>query len=141
MKITATISRYLLGLLFTVMGLNGFLQVIPQPPPANPVAVQFMTAISVSHFMVVVFLVQIIGEGLLLAGRFVPLALAILGPVLVNILNFHLTMDPPDNGGGLVATILWAILFVRYRSSFAGIFQARPDESESKFRIATSTEK
>ena len=50
MKIIAITSRYLLGLLFTVFGLNGFLHFIPQPPPSNPVALQFLTAVSVSHF-------------------------------------------------------------------------------------------
>jgi hypothetical protein len=100
-----------------------------------------MTAVSVSHFMSVVVLVQLIGGVLLLAGRFVPLAIAILAPVLLNILNYHLTMDPGSIGGALVATILWAILFLFYRSSFAGIFQARPEEVENNSRLATSTEK
>jgi uncharacterized membrane protein YphA (DoxX/SURF4 family) len=103
MKIAAIISRYLLGLLFTAFGLNGSLHFIHQPPPANPVALQFMTAVSVPHFMSVVVLVQLIGGVLLLAGRFVPLAIAILAPVLLNILNYHLTMDPGSIGGALVA--------------------------------------
>lgn len=128
MRITATVSRYLLGLLFTVFGLNGFLHFIHQPPPANPVALQFFGAVSASHYMVVVFLVQVIGGILLLAGRFVPLALTVLAPVLVNILNYHITMDPGGIGPGLLATILWVILFLRYRSSFAQIFQLRPAE-------------
>ena len=134
MKIAAMISRYLLGLLFTVFGLNGFLHFIPQPPPAKPVALQFLTAVSVSHFMGVVFLVQLIGGVALLAGRFVPFAIAILAPVLVNILNYHLTMDPGSIGGAVVATILWAILFLGHRASFAGIFQVRPQEN----RLASS---
>ena len=141
MKITAIISRYLLGLLFTVFGLNGFLHFIPQPPPSNPVALQFLTAVSVSHFMGVVFLAQLIGGVLLLAGRFVPLAIAILAPVLLNILNYHLTMDPGSIGPALVATICWALLFLRHRSSFAGIFQGRPEEDKNNSRLATSTGK
>ena len=139
MKIAATISRYLLGFLFTVFGLNGFLHFMRLVQPANPVAVQFLTAVSVSRFMGVVFLVQLIGGVLLLAGRFVPLAIAILGPVLLNILNYHLTMDPGSIGGALVATILWAILFLR--NHFAGIFQARLEEDKNTWRLATSTEK
>ena len=63
---------------------------------------------------------------LLLAGRFVPLALALLAPVLVNILNYHITMDPGGIGAGLIATILWAIVFLQYRSSFAPIFHKQP---------------
>jgi hypothetical protein len=89
----------------------------------------------------VAFLVQLIGGVLLLAGRFVPLAIAILAPVLVNILDYHLTMDPRSIGGALVATILWAILFLRQRSSFAEIFQARREEDKNSWRLATSTGK
>src|SRR6185437_5718361 len=121
MKIAAVISRYLLGLLFSVFGLNGFLHFIHQPPPANPVAIQFFVAVSTSHYMMVVFLV------LLVAGL-MPLALAVLAPVLVNILNYHITMDPGGIGPGLTAAILWVIVFLRYRSSFAHIFQQRPAE-------------
>ncbi len=128
MKIAATTSRYLLGLLFTVFGLNGFLHFIHQPPPANPLALQFFVAVSASHYIAVVFLAQIFGGVLLLAGRFVPLALAILAPVLVNILDYHVTMDPGGIGPGLLATVLWLIVFLRYRSSFVRIFEHRPSE-------------
>lgn len=124
MKIAATISRYLLGLVFTVFGLNGFLHFLPQKLPANPVAVQFLMAVVASRYMAVVFLVQLLGGILLLTGRFVPLALALLAPVLVNILDYHLTMDPAGIGPGLIATILWFVLFARYRSNFSGLFQA-----------------
>lgn len=131
MKIAATVSRYLLGLLFTVFGLNGFLHFIHQTPPSSPVAIQFFVAVSASHYMAVVFLVQIIGGVLLVAGRFVPLGLAILAPVLVNILNYHITMDPGGIGPGLLATVLWVVVFLRYRSSFARIFQAGPSEESA----------
>ena len=134
MKVAATVSRYILGLLFTVFGLNGFLHFIHQPPPANPVALQFLVSVSASHYMAVVFLVQLIGGILLLVGRFVPLALAILAPVLVNILDYHITMDPGSIGIGLLAAILWLILFLRYRSSFAQIFEQRPSDKTAVAR-------
>lgn len=134
MKTSSTIARYLLGLIFLVFGLNGFLHFIPQAPPANPIALQFFVAVSASHYMAVVFLVQIIGGILLLSGRFVPLALAVLAPVLVNILNYHITMDPGSIAPGLFATILWVILFLRYRSSFAPIFEQRPPEETATTR-------
>ena len=75
MKTVSVIARYLLGLIFTVFGLNGFLNFIHQPPPTNPLAIQFFVAISASHFAVFFFAVQLIGGVLLLAGSFVPLAL------------------------------------------------------------------
>jgi hypothetical protein len=49
-RIAGVIARYFLGIMFTVFGLNGFLQFIHQPPPTNPVALQFFTAIAASHF-------------------------------------------------------------------------------------------
>jgi putative oxidoreductase len=131
MKTASTVARYLLGLIFFVFGLNGFLHFIHQPPPSNPLAIQFFVAVSASHYMTVVFLAQIIGGILLLAGRFVPLGLAVLAPVLVNILNYHITMDPGDIGLGLIATILWVIALLPYRSSFAPIFQQCPPEKIS----------
>ncbi len=129
MRIAAMICRYLLGLMFTVFGLNGFFHFLPQPPATNPLAQQFMTAAFASHYLGVVFLVQIIGGVLLLAGRFVPLALTILAPVLVNILNFHVTMDPKNIGAGLLATLLWIVIFVRYRAHFRGIFTSKSAET------------
>jgi uncharacterized membrane protein YphA (DoxX/SURF4 family) len=96
-----------------------------QPPPSNPVAIQFLVAVSTSHYIAVVFVAQIIGGVLLLAGRFVPLGLAVLAPVLVNILNYHLTMDPGGIGIGLITTILWVAAFLPYRSNFDQIFQQR----------------
>ena len=131
MKVAFTIARYLLGLMFTVFGLNGFFHFIPQPPPASPTAIQFLTAASVSHFMVIVFLVQILGGLLLLLGRYVPLALAILAPVIVNILNYHVTMDPGGIAAGAFAAILWAVIFFGVRSSFSGLLQPRPGRETS----------
>ncbi len=127
MKIVTIVCRYLLGLIFTVFGLNGFLHFLPMQPPPSQLAVQFMTAAFASHYIAVVFLVQVVGGVLLLAGRFVPLALAILGPVLVNILDFHITMNPAGIGPGAVSTVLWLILFWRYRANFKGIFEVRPE--------------
>ena len=124
MKVAATIARYLLGLMFTVAGLNGFLNFFPAPPPSSPLVTQFMTVMTASHYMVPVFAVQLIGGLLLLSGRYVPLALTILAPVIVNILIFHATMDPGGIGGGVLATILWVLVFMRFRAHFHGLFHS-----------------
>jgi uncharacterized membrane protein YphA (DoxX/SURF4 family) len=113
--------------MFAVFGLNGFLHFLHQPPPPSPLAIQFMTAAFASHYMALVFFIQLLGGVLLLSGRFVPLALTLLAPVIVNILNFHLTMDPAGIGAGALAAILWLLLFFRFRSSFSGILQAREE--------------
>ena len=126
MKLAVTIARYLLGLLFTIFGLNGFFHFIPQPPPSSALAMQFLTVMSESHYMVLVFLIQLIGGVLLLVGRYVPLALTLLAPVIVNILVYHTTMDPGGIGAGVLAAILWILVFLGVRSNFHGLLEARP---------------
>jgi putative oxidoreductase len=126
MKIASMIARYLLGFILTVFSLNGFFHFIPQPPVPEPFAVQYMTVMAASHYLVPVFLLQLIGGLLLLSNRFVPLALALLAPVIVNILLFHSLMNPEGVGAGALVAILWIIVFVRVRGAFASLFQARP---------------
>ena len=125
MKITSTVARYLLGLIFTVFGLNGFFNFIHQPPPANPLAIQFFVAISASHFAAFFFAVQLVGGLLLLSGFFVPLALTLLAAELYNILAFHLTLAP-GIAPALVACVLWMLVFLQYRESLSGLFSAKP---------------
>ncbi len=126
MKIVSIVARYLLGLMFTVFGLNGFLNFIHQPPPTNPLALQFFGAIMASHFAAFFFAVQLIGGLLLLSGFFVPLALTVLAAELYNILAFHLTLAPASIAPGLVASVLWVLVFLQHRESFNGIFSVKP---------------
>jgi hypothetical protein len=124
MKITSVIARFLFGLIFLVFGLNGFFHFIPMPPPTG-VAGQFMGALFVSQYLVVVFALQLIGAVLLLINRYVPLALAILAPIIFNILLFHSLMAPSGLPLALVATTLWILVFLGVRSAFAGLLQPR----------------
>ncbi len=124
MKIVSIVARYLLGLLFIVFGLNGFLDFIHEPPPTNPLAIQFLIAVSASHFAVFFFAAQLLGGLLLISGYFVPLALTVLAAELYNILAFHLTLSP-GIAPALVACVLWVLVFLQYRESFKGIFNAR----------------
>jgi putative oxidoreductase len=121
MKIAALISRLLLGLIFLVFGLNGFLHFIPMPPPTG-VAGQFFGAIFASNYYVVIFGIQVLGGLLLLINRFVPLTLVLLGPIIVNIFFFHTLMAPAGLPLAIVVVILWSILAVRNKQHFAGIF-------------------
>lgn len=130
MKKVFIIARYLLGLMFTVFGLNGFLNFIHQPPPTNPLAIQFFVAISSSHFAAFFFAVQLIGGLLLLSGYFVPLALTLLAAELYNILAFHLTLSPATIPPALVACVLWVLVFIEYRRSFKHILAAKPAAAE-----------
>jgi putative oxidoreductase len=124
MKITYLIARLLLGLIFLVFGLNGFLHFIPMPPPTG-LALQFLTVIVASHYWVVIFGTQVLGGALLLINRFVPLAIVILGPVIVNIITFHVLMAPAGLPLAIVVVILWTILAVRNKQYLAPIFVQR----------------
>jgi putative oxidoreductase len=124
MRIAAVIARYLAGVIFLVMGLNGFLNFIHFPPPAGTAA-QFMGALYVSHYVWVIFAFQVVAGVLLLMNRYVPLAVAILAPVLVNILVFHITMAPAGLPMAVFVALLWAVIFVSLRSAFSGLFQSQ----------------
>jgi len=124
MRIASVIARYLAGVIFFVMGLNGFLHFIPLPPPAG-VAGQFMGALYVSHYLWVIFAFQVVGGLLLLVNRYVPLAVALLAPVLVNILTFHVLMAPAGLPMALFVAILWTAIFIQVRPVFSGLFQSR----------------
>lgn len=127
MRTASTIARYLLGLLFLVFGLNGFLHFIPMPPPAG-VAGQFLGALFLSHYLVVIFALQVIPAVLLLLNRFVSLALVILGPIIVNIFSFHAFMAPEGLPLATIAVVLWLLTFINFRGAFQGIFSIRYEE-------------
>jgi putative oxidoreductase len=124
MKIAFLIARILLGLIFLVFGLNGFLHFIPMPPPTGT-AGQFMMALFVSHYLAVVFLLEIIPGILLLVNRYVPLALVLLAPVIVNIFLFHALMAPSGLPLALIVILLWIVTAVSVRSAFAGLLQQK----------------
>ncbi len=118
------VARLLLGLLFLVFGLNGFLNFIPAPPPTG-LAGQFIGAMYVSHYLAAVFVLQIVAGGLLLANRFVPAALTILGALLVNIVLFHAFMAPAGFAPAVIAVTLWSIVFARERAAFLPLLAAK----------------
>jgi putative oxidoreductase len=118
MKIVAIVARILLGLVFLVFGLNGFLNFMHAPLPPGMAGI-FLGALVASHFVYFVSAAQVIAGALLLVNRFVPLALALLAPVLYNILAFHITMQPSGLLPGVICSILWLILVWRLRDYFA----------------------
>jgi hypothetical protein len=124
MRILSTIARYLAGIIFVVFGLNGFLNFIPLPPPEG-IAGQFMGVLYTSHYLWVIFAFQLVAGVLLLVNRYVPLAVAILAPVIVNILSFHVLMAPSGLPLALFVAVLWAVIFIDVRPAFAALFQAR----------------
>ena len=125
MRIASTAARILLGLLFTVFGLNGFLHFIPAGPMPG-LAGQFLMALALSHYMSVVFALQLISGLFLLTNRFVPLALTLLAPVIVNIVLFHAFMAPAGLGMAIFAVILWILAAYPLRPAFSALLQSRP---------------
>ena len=93
MKIVILIARLLLGLISVVFGLNGFLNFLSMGPMPTGLAGQFIGALFLSHYYWVVAALQIAGGALLLVNRFVPLALVLLGPVIVNIICYHVFLN------------------------------------------------
>src|SRR5215470_16779308 len=108
--------------MFIIFGSNFFLNFIPTPPPG--LAGDYFKVFAASGYMYVVGATQLLSGLLLLIGRFVPLALTILGAMIFNILTFHILMDPAGIGPGIVVTLLWAFLVWNYRDRFAGILRA-----------------
>ena len=121
MKIAALVSRYVLGLIFTVFGLNGFFHFLPMTP-MPPLAEQFVVALVQSHFMTAVFALELGAGILLLVSRYVPLALTVLAPIIVNILLFHITMAPAGLPLAAVVTVLWLVVASRLQPVFATLF-------------------
>jgi uncharacterized membrane protein YphA (DoxX/SURF4 family) len=121
MRVATIIARVLLGLIFVVFGSNIFLHFIPMPPPPPGLVGDFTKALFVSHYLHVVALFQIVGGLLLLIGRFVPLGLVLLAPVIVNIDLVHILMDPTGLPMAAAISILLVFLVWRYWNAFKGI--------------------
>ena len=124
MNVAALIARLLLGLVFLAFGLNGFLNFMPGALPPGP-AGEFLRLLAQSHYDLVVSALQVAGGVLLLVNRYVPLALVLLGPVIVNIFLYHLLLDPSGLPVVILVVILWGIVFLRHRQYFSGIFVQR----------------
>lgn len=122
MKIATIIARVLLGLVFVVFGLNGFLNFIPMKGELPPAAMQFLSALGPTGYMSVICALQILGGLLVLAGL-VPLGLTILCPIIVNILLFHFFLAPTGAAPGIVTAILALFLVWRYWANFAGLLR------------------
>jgi putative oxidoreductase len=123
MKIVTIIARIFLGLAFVVFGSNGFLQFLPMPPLPQNAAGEFLHALFVSHYVYAVAACQVIGGLLLAIGRYVPLGLTILGPIIVNIVLFHIFLLAEGLPMALVFAAVYLFLIWRYWAAFAGILR------------------
>jgi putative oxidoreductase len=121
MKIATIIVRILLGLAFGVLGLDIFLHFMPKMQMPQGEAGAFMGALFASHYIYAIKMFEIVGGWLLLIGRYVPLGLTLIGPVIVNILFYDIFLDRSGLPFGIVIAVLALFLLWRYRSSFAGL--------------------
>lgn len=123
-KVSVIVARVLLGLIFVVFGLNGFFLFV-EPPEHTPVSGEFINLLILTGFIYFEKSLEIIGGALLLSNNYVPLALAVLAPIVGNILLFHLLMERYTLALGIVPFLLWAFLMWQYRSFFAPLFFVR----------------
>lgn len=126
-KILPTIARVLMGLMFCVFGLNGFLHFIPEPKTPMPEgAMAFAGALMNTGYMFpLVMGTQLLTGVLLLINRFVPLALALLAPVLVGIITFHIFLAPASVAPAIVVVVLELYLAWAYRNAYRPMLAMR----------------
>jgi putative oxidoreductase len=128
-KIAYLIARLLLGLVMLVFGVNIYLQFIPAGPiPPGPLA-DFNHALLTSHYIYALGIFEVVPGILLLVNRYVPLALAMLAPVIVNICFIHIFMAPSGLPLAAIVVILWLLIFYRVRGAFSGIFRQNTPEA------------
>lgn len=123
-----TAVRLALGAIFTVFGLNGFLHFIPAPAPSGLAAVFVGGLGATGYFFPLLKGTEVIAGLLLLSNRFVPLALTVLAPIVVNIVAFHAFLAPSGMALPVVITALGVYLAYTERAVFAPILKARSQE-------------
>ncbi len=122
------VTRVLIGLLFTTTGLNGFLMFMPAPDPSTmaPAGVAFSAALYATGYMLQLASgVQVVAGLLLISGRYVPLALALLAPMVVNIFLFHVFLEPANIVLAVIVVVAEIGLAWAYRDKFRPMLQAR----------------
>ncbi|MFD9703394.1 hypothetical protein [Lentzea sp. NPDC059081] len=126
-RYATVVTRVLTGLLFATTGLNGFLMFMPAPDPSTmaPDGVAFNTALYATGYMVQLLSgAELVAGLLLVVGRYVPLALALLAPVVVNIFLFHVFLEPAGIAMALLVVAAEIGLAWAYRDKFRPMLQA-----------------
>jgi len=124
MKITVIIVRVLLGLMFLQASLLFFLKMTPAQPELSKDITTYMAGLTIGHTLEFIKAIELLCAILLLVGRYVALALVVLFPITVNILLFHVMLDP---GNMLLAILIFAahvFLLYAYRKNYAGMLNA-----------------
>jgi uncharacterized membrane protein YphA (DoxX/SURF4 family) len=125
-----TAARILMGLVFLVFGLNGFLNFIPQPPSLPDKVAAFLGALRETAYMLpLIFGTQLLVGVMLLVNLYVPIVLVVIAPVIVHIIAFHIFLNPSGIVPGLIVLALEIYLVYSYRSAYRGMLaiRATPD--------------
>ena len=124
-RILTAIIRVMLGLMFLVFGLNGFMNFIPMPKNIPPEIMNVMGALVKAGYLSVVSGAEVLIAVMLLTNRFVPLALALLAPIVVGIITYHIAMDPATIGPGILVLAMELYLAWAYRGAFRPMLRAK----------------
>jgi hypothetical protein len=132
-----TVARILLGVVFTVFGANFFLHFLPKPPMQPGPALDLVLALGNSYVMTLVKVVELAAGLLLLSNRFVPLALALLAPIVVGIVGFHATLAPATGGLAYLVLLLELALAYAYRDAFKPMLRAHNEPARATSQAGT----
>lgn len=125
MRYLAPIARVLLGLAFVVFAANYFVPFLPEQPPPPPDALAFVGVLMSSKLLTFIKVIELVAGAALLANRLVPLALALLAPIVVGIVFFHVVLAPAGAGVAIGVLALELLLAWSYRSAFAPMLRVR----------------
>jgi hypothetical protein len=143
MRMITSILQRMLGFIFLAFGLNGFVQFIPQMKMPNP-ALEFFVGLAATHYMLpLLFVTQAAAGALLIVGLYVPLALALLAPIILNIFLFHIFLAPDGIPVAIIVVAIELALVWAYRDSFAPMLRPRvspaePESASTARRTATA---
>jgi uncharacterized membrane protein YphA (DoxX/SURF4 family) len=119
------VGRVLMGLIFCVTGLNGFLNFLPQMAMLEPAVNFFGAMVKTGYLIQLIMGTQLIVGLLLVTNRFVPLALALIAPIVINIVAFHLFLAPSGLPLAVVVLVLEVCLVWAYRKAYRPMLAMR----------------
>jgi uncharacterized membrane protein YphA (DoxX/SURF4 family) len=125
------VARVLLGLIFFVFGLNFFFHFFAMPPMPGPGGAFAGAMFATGYLFVLLKVFEVACGVLLLAGRFVPLALALLAPIVLNIVCFHAFLAPSGIALPVVVLVLELFLAWSYREAYRPMLAMRPVPSKA----------
>lgn len=133
-------TRTLLGLMFFVFGLNGFLNFLPQPTPEGAAATFIGGLAAAPYFFPLLKGTEVLVGLSLLSNRFAPLALTVLTPITINIVAYNFALSPSGIGISVVIVFLQGFTMWSYRSAYSQILRAKsPEVGEAReARLATA---